>query len=87
MADVVGAACLLHQRQVPLHLLPLAGGGVTPVAVGPGIGPVVNVAAAHQALVLAVGHDEFAQGLGPAHGLPHPLRVLNPLPSSEKATT
>ena len=48
------------------------------MAVGPGIGPVVNVAAAHQALVLAMGHDEFAQGLGPAHGLLHVLGVLDP---------
>ena len=48
------------------------------MAVGPGIGPVVNVAAAHQALVLAVGHDKLAQGLGPAHGLLHVLGVLDP---------
>ena len=45
MADVVGAAGLPNQLQVPLHLLPLAGGDVPFMAVGPGVVPVVDVAA------------------------------------------
>lgn len=47
------------------------------MAMGLGIVPVVNVAAAHQALVLAVGHNELAQGLGPSPGLLHSLGILH----------
>ena len=51
VADVVGATNLLRQLQIPGNLPPLALRADAPVAVGPGVGPVVDIAAAEQAVV------------------------------------
>ena len=79
VADVVAAARLPHQLQVPLDGPPLAFGADAPVTVGPGVDAVVDVAAMKQAVVLAVGHDEPAQLFGFQHGRPHHLSVLHAL--------
>ena len=76
VADMVAAACLPHQRQIPLDLPPLALRADAPVAVGAGIRPVVDVAAPQQRVVLAVGHDELAQLLGLPHGAAHHVVIL-----------
>ena len=47
------------------------------MAVGRGVGAVVDIAAPEQTVVLAVGHDQLAQGLGALHGLPHHAVVLD----------
>ena len=73
VADVVGNSGLCHQLQVPGNLTPLAFGADAPVIVGLGVAAVVNVAAPEQGVVLAVGHNELAQSLGPKHGLLHHL--------------
>ena len=78
MADMVGTACLLYQRQIPFHLLPLAGGGIASVSVCLCIGTIVDITALNEALVLTVGHNQFAQCLRPPHGLLHFFRVLHP---------
>ena len=79
MADVVGAACLPYQTEIPLYLTPLALPADAPVSMGAGVGPVVDVAAAQQRLVLAVGHDHLPQTAGLFHGLTHPALALHAL--------
>ena len=79
VADVVGAAGLPYQGEVPLHLAPLALGGDARVAMGGGVGPGVDISPMEQALVLAVGGDELAQTFGLQHGLTHPAVGLDAL--------
>ena len=78
VADVVAAAGLPYQCQIPLDLPPLALRADAPVAVGAGIRPVVDIAAPQQRVVLAVGHDELTQFLGLPHGAAHHVAILHP---------
>ena len=81
VADVVGAAGLGGQGQVPLKLPVFALAGDAPMAMAPGVGPVMDVPAPKKGVVLAVGGDDLAhpQALylrhGPAH---HLLRLDSP---------
>ena len=50
------------------------------MAVGPGIGAIVDIAAVKQGVVLAVGHDQLAEALGLLHGPAHHIPVLHALP-------
>ena len=68
---MVVAALLLRQSEVPGDLAPLALGADAPVSVRAGVVPVVDIAAAQEAVVLAVGGDDLPQPLGLPHGLPH----------------
>ena len=77
VADVVGAAGFLHQLQIPGDLAPLALGADAPVTVGGGVDAAVNIASPKEGIVLAVGGDNSAQGLGTEHGLAHHLVALN----------
>ena len=79
VADVIAAARLPHQLQIPLNGPPLALGADAPVAVGLGIGAVMDIAAPQKGIVLAVGHDQLAQALGLQHGAAHHVAVLNAL--------
>ena len=47
------------------------------MSVGGGIDATVDEAPPEEGIVLAVGGDDFAQGLGPEHGLAHHLVALN----------
>ena len=49
------------------------------MAVGLGVGAVVDIAAAEQRLVLAVGHDGLAQSLRATHGQAHHVLGLDAL--------
>ena len=65
-------AGLADQVQIPLHLAPLALGGVAHQTVGTGKGPVVDAPALlEQGFVLAVGHDGLVQLLCQLHGPAH----------------
>ena len=79
MADVIAAARLPHQFQIPLDGPPLALGADAPMSVGAGISAVVDVAAPQQGIVLAVGHDQLAEALGLQHGAAHHITILNAL--------
>ena len=79
MADVIAAARLPHQFQIPLDGPPLALGADAPMSVGAGISAVVDVAAPQQRIVLAVGHDQLAEALGLQHGAAHHITILNAL--------
>ena len=74
---MVGAAGLPHQVQVPRDLPPLAFRADAPVPVGPGIVPVVDIAAAEESVVLAVGGDDLAQAFGFLHGGAHDIIPLD----------
>ena len=74
---MVACACLGGQLQVSGDGAPLAFGADAPVALGFGIGPVVNIAAPEQRIVFAVGDDELSQGLGLNHGFFHHAWVLD----------
>ena len=76
MTDVVGTSRFFYQRQIALYLLPFAGRGVSPVAMGLGVSAVVDVPAVDQALVFAMSYDELAQCLGPQHGFFHHFWLL-----------
>ena len=78
VADVVLHPGLRRQLQVPGDLAPLALGADAPVAVLPGVGPVVDVPAAEEGIVLAVGGDDLVQPFGLRHGGAHQLRALDP---------
>ena len=77
VADVIAAARLPHQLQIPLDGPPLALGADAPVAVGLGVGAVMDIAAPQEGIVLAVGHDQLAQAFGLQHGAAHHVAVLN----------
>ena len=77
VADVVGAASLPDQLQVPPDLAPFALGADPRVAVGFCVGSVVDIAAAEQAIVLAVGGDQLPEALRLRHGRPHHFIVLH----------
>ena len=47
------------------------------MAVGLGVGTVVDVAAVQKGVILAVGDNGLAQRLGRQHGGPHPVLRLN----------
>ena len=85
VADVVAAACLPNQFQIPLDLTPLAFGADAPVPMGLGVGAVVDVAAVKKGIVLAVGNDGLAQRLGCQHGSLHHFLRLNAPPVIGKA--
>ena len=74
---MVGTAGLLRQAEIPGNGAPLALGADAPVATGPGVGPVVDVAAVEEAVVLAVGGDDLAQALGFLHGRTHHVLALD----------
>ena len=80
VADMVGAAGLLRELEVPGDLSPLALGADAPVAVGGGVGTVMDVAAAQETVVLAVGDDQFPERFGAQHGLAHPRVGLHAVP-------
>ena len=77
VADMIATARLPHQLQIPLNGPPLALGADAPVAMGLGIGTVMDIAAPQEGIVLAVGHDQLAQALGLHHGAAHHVAVLN----------
>ena len=77
MANVVLAAGLFGQRDVALHLPPLALGADAPVSVLAAVVPVVDIPPAQQFIDLAVGHDGFADGRRTAHRLLHQLVRLH----------
>ena len=77
MADMILAAGLFGQRDVALHLPPFAFGADSLVAVLAAVAAVVDIAAAQQAVDLAMGHDRFADRRSPPHGLLHQLRRLH----------
>ena len=77
VADVVGAAGLLHQLQIPGDLPPFAFGADAPVAVGFGVVAVVDISPSQQGIDLAVGDNGFPQCLGTEHGLPHQTVTLH----------
>ena len=68
-----------HQLQIPLDGPPLALGADAPVAVGLGVGAVMDIAAPQEGIVLAVGHDQLAEALGLQHGAAHHITILNAL--------
>ena len=80
VADVVAAAGLRRQLQVALDGPPLGFGADAPVSVGACVRAVVDVAAAQQAVVLAVGRDQLAQRPRALHGLAHHARILHAAP-------
>ena len=80
VADVVAAAGLAHQRQIPRHLPPLALRGDALVAVQSRVLAVVNAAAAEQGVVLAVRADQLAQPLRLAHRGAHHVVGLHAAP-------
>ena len=79
VADMIGAAGLLHQFQIPGDGAPFAFGADAPVAVLTGIIAVMDIAAVQEGIVLTVGHDEFVQCLGLEHSLLHFLPALDTL--------
>ena len=80
VAHMVAAAGLGRQLEVPRDLAPFALGADAFVPVRAGVGPVVDVAASQQAVVLAVGDDQLAQRLCALHGLAHQAAVLHAVP-------
>ena len=82
---MVGTAGLLRQAKIPGNGAPLALGADAPVAVGFGVGPVVDVAAVEEAVVLAVGGDDLAQSLASSIASRIMSSLWTPRPSSEKA--
>ena len=84
MADVVGAARLLREAEIPLDLLPLARGRDAAVAVRAGVGSVVDIAAREEAAILAVRGDDPAERLCPLHRLPHQSPILHASPVVRK---
>ena len=79
VADVVAAAGLGCQLQIPCNGAPLALRANAPVAVGFGVGALVDIAAPEEGIVFTVGDDELAQGPGALHGLPHETGILHPV--------
>ena len=49
------------------------------MAVGLGIGAVMDIAAPQEGIILTVGHDQLAQAFGLQHGAAHHVAVLNAL--------
>ncbi len=80
VAYVVGAAGLPGQPQVALDRPPFALRADARVAVGPGVGAVVDVPAPQQGIVLAVRRDQFAQRFRLAHRRAHHVRALHAAP-------
>ncbi len=80
VADVVGAARRGGELEIPRDLAPLAFRADAPVPVRLGVGAVVEIAAAQEAVVLAVGGDELAERLGALHRLAHQPLVLYAVP-------
>ena len=71
MADMVLAAGLLRERDIALHLPPLALRTDAFMPVFAAVDPVVDITAPQQVVDLAVGHDGLADRRGPAHRLLH----------------
>ena len=77
VADVVGAAAFLCERQVPFYLAPLALRADALVAVEAGVFTVVDVAAAQQGVVLAVGGKDAVLRGNEFHCLAHNVFILH----------
>ena len=71
VAHMICTACLLCQAHIARNLAPLALGANAPVAVGLCICAVVDIAAAKQAIVLAVRGQNFPKPSALLHRLAH----------------
>ena len=78
VTDVIPAAGLPDQFDVPLHLSVFTGGGNPLPALAFRIRPFVNVSAVFQAVVLGMGHDQGLDKPGLSHGLTHDFIRLDP---------
>jgi len=86
VADVIAAAGLPDQPQVPFHHAPFALGGDARKTVGRGPASVVDAAArTQQGVDLAVGDDGAAQRPGPLHGGAHQRLGLDAVAVVRKA--
>ena len=86
MADMILTAGFLAKGDVPLYLLPLAGGVDTHMVMESGIFAFMDAAAGLELpLVLAVRHDRDPQCRRPLHGLAHGLLLLDALSVVGKA--
>ena len=78
VADVVPAAGLRGQRDVALHLPPLALRRDALMTVGMAVGAVVDISSVKKLVDLAVRHDRLADRRGSAHRLLHEFGRLHP---------
>ncbi len=87
MAYMIRAACFFGKFQVSGYLSVLAFRADTSVSVFSGILTVMDVSASEQAVVLAMGHDEFSRSLASNMACLIMSSDWTPWPSSEKAMT